>query len=91
MSKVDKAEDSKKETILYKREIPERPHRGFSKREIEERKEAMKRVSTQTLSYRFKNHQHWFPRMLYKIGNGVWLVVVSVGGFIAWLIGTLFI
>lgn len=84
-------ENPQKVTVLYKREVPERPHKGFSRREIEQRREAIRRANPDGFISSWKKHKYWLPRAIYAFFHGVWLVVMAVGGFIAWLIATLFI
>lgn len=83
--------NSGEKVSLYKRETPKHPHKGFSKREIQKRKENIDRIKKKPLFYEWKNSRYWFPRVVYALIHGVWIVFMAIGGFIAWLIATLFI
>lgn len=54
---------------------------------------AVKKFNTKDLfeiNY-WKNHTYWIIRAIFWIFYSVWLVVMIVGGFIAWLISILLI
>ena len=40
---------------------------------------------------RCRTSRFWLVRALYKVVSSIWMVVMVVGGFIAWLIAMLFI
>ena len=43
------------------------------------------------LSERWKTNRFWLIRGSYYLMNAIWMIVMVVGGFIAWLISLLFI
>ncbi len=54
----------------------------FSETEVEENK---------SFSERWKTNRFWLVRGLYYVLQTVWMIVMFIGGFIAWLISLLFI
>lgn len=40
---------------------------------------------------RWKSSRFWLIRVSYFVAASVWTVAIAIGGFIAWLIATLFI
>lgn len=40
---------------------------------------------------RWENHRFWLVRASYTFLYSVWVVVMAVGGFIAWLVAMLFV
>lgn len=45
----------------------------------------------QSFSERWKTNRFWLVRATYHVFYSVWIVVMAIGGFIAWLIALLFI
>ena len=43
-------------------------------------------LQKQTFSEKWENHRFLFVRATYTLFNTIWIVVMAVGGFIAWLI-----
>lgn len=78
----------KGEKVLFKKEI-QQPPRRFSRGEVQRRKEAIDRANRKPLMEHWAKSSYWFPRAVYTVFHGVWIVVVSVGAFIAWLISFL--
>lgn len=40
---------------------------------------------------RWKSSRFWLIRVSYLVAASVWTIAIAIGGFIAWLIATLFI
>lgn len=76
---------------LYKREVPVRVRKESSRSEIKRRQEAIKRASAPTGFASWKNSGHPIKRGIFKFFNGIWVGVMAVGGFIAWLISFLLV
>jgi len=56
-----------------------------------EPKPTANQVEKESFSDRWKNNRFWLVRGSYHFLRTVWLIVMAVGGFIAWLISLLFI
>lgn len=52
---------------------------------------AAKVVPKQSFSDRWKNNRFWLLRASYHVLRTVWIIVMAIGAFIAWLISMLFI
>lgn len=81
--------DSSKSRVLYKQEPSDRPRRNISPTQLKRQQEALDRATKTSVLMKWKNSDSTFKRGLYKLTNGIWLAVVGVGGFIAWLISFL--
>lgn len=86
-----KEKNKDKKVVLFKRDAPKSTPKEIKRSDIIKRREAIKSANKTSVSQRLKNHPNWSLRMIYRVGHGVWVVVMAVGGFIAWLIATLFI
>jgi len=78
-----------KKKVLYKQQPSERPRRNISPTQLKRREEALNRAHKTSLLMRWKNSDSAFWRAMYKLFNGIWVAVVAVGSFIAWLISFL--
>jgi len=56
-----------------------------------EPKPVVDQVEKESFSDRWKNNKFWLVRGSYHFLRTVWLIVMAIGGFIAWLISLLFI
>lgn len=81
-----KSESSSKSQVLYKQEPSDRPRRNISATQRKRQEEALRRSTQTSTLMKWKHSDSGFKRGLYKIINGVWVGVVAVGSFIAWLI-----
>ncbi len=50
-----------------------------------------KPVEKKSFAERWKTHRFWLVKGLYYLLHTIWMIVMIVGGFIAWLISLLFI
>jgi|GEM_PF-2415271 len=85
MSKKDSKPADQKIQVLYKKESS-LPKRNISPAQLKRKEEALKRATKTSPLMKWKNSDSFFYRGLYKIINGIWIGVVAVGSFIAWLI-----
>lgn len=65
--------------------------RARRQKELRLEKEAERRANRKWNLDKLKTHRFWIVRAIYLVANSVWIVVVAIGGFIAWLISLLFI
>lgn len=84
----DEVED--KSSVLESREA--RLISDQQNKEIVLKTSSEKLVSTEKkFSERMKTHKFWLVRAIYFVFYSVWMVVMAIGMFIAWLIAMLFI
>lgn len=84
----DEVED--KSSVLESREA--RLISDQQNKEIVLKTSSEKSVSTEkNFSERMKTHKFWLVRAIYFVFYSVWMVVMAIGMFIAWLIAMLFI
>ena len=84
----DEVED--KSSVLESREA--RLNSDQQNKEIVLKTSSEKLVSTEkNFSERMKTHKFWLVRAIYFVFYSVWMVVMAIGMFIAWLIAMLFI
>ena len=84
----DEVED--KSSVLESREA--RLISDQQNKEIVLKTSSEKSVSTEKkFSERMKTHKFWLVRAIYFVFYSVWMVVMAIGMFIAWLIAMLFI
>lgn len=50
-----------------------------------------KTIKKKSFSERWKTNRFWLVRGSYYVLNTVWMMVMAIGGFIAWLISLLFL
>lgn len=50
-----------------------------------------KAVEERTFSESWKTHRFWLVRGTYYVFHSIWVAVIAVGAFIAWIIAMLFI
>lgn len=81
-----KPESSSKSQVLYKQEPSDRPRRNISATQKKRQEEAQRRATETSVLMKWKESDSGFKRNLYKVANGIWVAVVAVGSFIAWLI-----
>lgn len=51
----------------------------------------LKPLKKKSFTEKWENHRFWLVRASYIVLRSVWMVVIAIGGFIAWLIALLFI
>lgn len=66
---------------------------SYSRRQKELRleREAIKNAARKEVIEKWKKHPFWLFRFSYQVLHSISIVVISIAGFIAWLIATLFI
>ncbi len=74
--------------VLYKQKTSG-SKRNISPAQLKRKQEAQARATKTSPLMKWKKSDSFFYRGLYKIINGVWIGVVAVGSFIAWLISFL--
>jgi len=65
--------------LLRKKSIQER------KKSIQEQFSKSKIEIQNTLFYQLKNHRFWIVRVFATIVYSVWVIVMAIGSFLAWL------
>lgn len=60
-------------------------------KELRLEREAEKNAKREEVIEKWKKHRFWLVRISYLILHSIWIVAVSIGGFIAWLISILFV
>ncbi|MEM0516954.1 MULTISPECIES: hypothetical protein [Aequorivita] len=84
------------ESLKYKRSYIE-AQKSSSKRKFIEKKSEQKLtvksevVENSSFFYRWENSRFWLLRGIFNVLRSVWMIVMLIGGFIAWLISLLFI
>lgn len=48
-------------------------------------------LKKKSFTEKWENHRFWLVRASYIVLRSVWMIVLAIGGFIAWLIALLFI
>ena len=90
MSDKKISENRDKSTVLRAQESPmisENNHDKTTNSATEETNTEEKR----SFSDRWKNNRFWLIRATYHVLRTIWIVVMAIGAFIAWLISLLFI
>lgn len=89
MSKENINPDNEKVRVLYKNTEAYEARKQFSRSQIKRRREAIDKANEKSLMLSWKKSDSIFFRTLYKVINGIWIAVIAVGSFIAWLISFL--
>lgn len=91
MSSENSSSQIPKKQVLYRNEQAYEQRRQFSRAQIKRRREAITQANKKSLMKTLKNSPKPFHNMIYKVLNGIWIAVIAVGSFIAWLISFLLV
>lgn len=91
-SPASKNHPSSKYKVVYKQSSNRPiPPKRFTQAQIRRRKEAIDRATKKSVLDQWKVSDRKELRLLYGFFNGIWIGVMTIGGFIAWLISFLLV